>query len=160
MESALLTWIILAALFAVTEMATTAFVAIYLAIGAGGAAVVAALNGGVVWQFVAFIVLGIALMLLTRPFIKGKFETPDHPMNVDKVVGKTGIVTIAIDNDANTGQIRVGTEFWTARRPDDTPEGGALPAGSRVRVISVQGVTARVEPIAPATMVDPAGPTT
>ena len=160
MDNALLIWIIIVALLAVTEIATTAFVAIYLAIGAGGAAIVAAFDGGYPLQFAVFAIVGVVLMLLTRPFIKRKLETPDMPMNVDKVVGKTGIVTIAVDNDSNTGQIRVGTEFWTARRPDETPEGGALAAGSRVRVISVEGVTARVEPIVAATVVAPSGPET
>ncbi|MCW2972644.1 MAG: putative integral rane protein [Thermoleophilia bacterium] len=160
MDSALLAWIVVVALFAVTEIATTAFVAIYLALGAGGAAIVAAFDGSYALQFGVFVIVGVVLMLLTRPFIKRKLETPDMPMNVDKVVGKTGIVTIAVDNDSNTGQIRVGTEFWTARRPDETPEGGALAAGSRVRVISVEGVTARVEPIVPATVASPAGPET
>ncbi|MBC7462094.1 MAG: NfeD family protein [Thermoleophilia bacterium] len=154
MDSALLVWIVIVALFAVTEIATTAFVAIYLALGAGGAAAIAAFGGGYGLQFGVFVLVGVLLMVLTRPFIKRKLETPDMPMNVDKVVGKTGIVTIAVDNDSNTGQIRVGTEFWTARRPEETLEGGALAAGSRVRVISVAGVTARVEPIAARAVVD------
>jgi membrane protein implicated in regulation of membrane protease activity len=160
MDSVVLTWVVIAALFAVTEIATTAFVALYLAIGAIAAAVVAGFHGNIGIQVGAFVVLGIVLMLLTRPVITRKFESPDVLMNVDKVIGKTGIVTIAIDNDANTGQVRVGTEFWTARRPDETPEDGELAVGSRVRVISVEGVTARVEPIAPRVVADPSGPET
>ncbi|MCW2949155.1 MAG: putative integral rane protein [Thermoleophilia bacterium] len=160
MDSALLTWIVIAALFAVAEIATTAFVSLYLALGALAAALVAGLGGSVGWQIAAFVLVGLVLMALTRPLIKKRLEVPDVLMNVDKVIGKTGIVTIPVDNDANTGQVRVGTEFWTARRPEDATDGGALTTGSRVRVISVEGVTARVEPIAAREIADPAGPTT
>ena len=146
MDSVLLTWIVLAALFAVVELATTAFVSLYLALGAIAAAIVAAADGDELWQIVAFVVTGLVLMAATRPVLKRRLETPDVPMNVDKVIGKTGIVTIVVDNDSNTGQIRVGSEFWTARRPEDSTEPPLMP-GTRVRVISVQGVTARVEPL-------------
>jgi membrane protein implicated in regulation of membrane protease activity len=53
-------------------------------------------------------------------------------------------VTIAVDNHANTGQVRVGSEYWTARTPsDDNPP---IAAGTLVVIESVAGVTVRVVP--------------
>lgn len=146
MDPYLILWIVLAATFVVLEIATMAFVAIYLALGSIAAAIVAGLGGELVWQLVAFVVTGLVLLALTRPVLKRRLESPDVAMNVDRMVGRSGIVTIPVDNDANTGQIRVGTEYWTARRPEEARSGGTIPADARVRIVAVEGVTARVLP--------------
>lgn len=149
MDSYLILWIVLAAVFAVAELATMAFVALYIALGAIAAAIVAANDGDVVWQIAALVVVGAVLMAVTRPLLKARLEAPDYTTNVRSIVGRGAIVTIAIDNDRNTGQIRVGTEFWTAR----TPEGmrsAPIPVDSHVTIVSVEGVTARVVAAEPA----------
>lgn len=142
----LLTWIIIAAAFAVLEAATVAFFAQYFAIGAVAGAIVAWQGGDVKWQLLAFAVTAAVLMALTRPFLKRRLESPDYHTNVHGMVGRRGIVTIPIDNDSNTGQIRVGSEYWTARWPEDTP-GLTIPVDARVEIVAVEGVTARVKPI-------------
>ena len=108
------------------------------------AGIVAASGLGPTWQLLAFAVTTGVLMLLTRPVLKKRLESPDVLTNVNRMIGKGGIVTIAIDNDMNTGQIRVGTEYWTARLPEGS-EAASVPVDAKVRVLSVEGVTARVE---------------
>jgi membrane protein implicated in regulation of membrane protease activity len=147
MESQIILWIVLAAAFAVLELATMAFVSLYFAIGSVAAAVIAWLDGPLWLQLLAFAATGIVLMAITRPFLKRKLEAPDIPTNVSRMVGRRGIVTIAIDNDANTGQIRVGTEYWTARWPEATA-GAMIPVDAKVEIVAVEGVTARVVPLA------------
>jgi membrane protein implicated in regulation of membrane protease activity len=145
MDSWLVLWIILAALFAVTEILTVAFVAIFFALGAIAAAIVAWLDGSVALQMLAFAITGIVLLAITRPVLKRRLQSPSIPTNVNRMVGRTGIVTIPIDNDSNTGQIRVGTEFWTARWPEDA-QASVIPVDARVGIVAVEGVTARVLP--------------
>jgi membrane protein implicated in regulation of membrane protease activity len=145
MDGWLVLWIILAALFAVTEILTMAFVAIFFSIGAVAGALVAWLGGDAPWQLLAFGATGLVLLAITRPVIKRRFESPNIPTNVNRMVGRTGIVTIPIDNDASTGQIRVGTEFWTARWPEDA-QAHVIPIDARVGIVAVEGVTARVLP--------------
>lgn len=145
MDEYLLVWIGLAVLFAVAELATVAFVALYFAIGAAAAAVVAGMGGSFTWQLLAFVATALVLLAITRPFLKAKLEHGTTTLtNVHSMVGKSGIVTIPIDNDDNTGQIRVGTEYWTARLEDGSAT-GSVPVETRVRIVSVEGVTARVE---------------
>ena len=146
MDSQLVMWIVLAAALAVLEIATMGFVALYFAVGAVAAAIVAWLGGDLPVQLAAFAITGVVLMIATRPFLKRKLEAPMVHTNVDRMVGKRGIVTIAIDNDSNTGQIRVGTEYWTARWPEATP-GTTIGVDERVEIIAVEGVTARVRPL-------------
>lgn len=146
MDSYLVFWIVLATVLAVTEVASMAFVAIYFAIGSAAAAVVAGTDAGLEWQLLAFVLTGVVLMAATRPVLKRRLETPDVPANVDRLVGRGAIVTIPVDNDRNTGQVRVGTEFWTARRPDDAADLTVIPVDAHVRIVAVEGVTARVVP--------------
>lgn len=147
MDQELLVWIILAALFVVTELATVAFVALYLALGSVAAAIVAYGGGDLAWQLAAFVVASIVLLLLTRPVLKSRLEGEDIPTNVHQLVGKVGIVTITIDEQVSTGQIRIGTEYWTARLAEDVDHGVSMvPVDARVTVVAVSGVTARVVP--------------
>lgn len=145
MEGYVILWIAIAAGFVIIEVVTMAFVAVYFAVGAGVAALVAWLGGGLTWQLLAFAATGVVLMAITRPLLKRKLESPNIPTNVDRMRGKGGIVTIAIDNMANTGQIRVGTEYWTARVAEGLPE-QVIPVDARVTVQTVEGATARVLP--------------
>ncbi|MCW2926720.1 MAG: Membrane protein implicated in regulation of rane protease [Thermoleophilia bacterium] len=145
MDDYLIFWIIAAAAFAVLEAVTVAFVALYFAVGSVAAALVAWADGGLTWQLLAFTLTGVVLMVLTRPVLKSRLESVNVPTNVDRMVGKSGIVTIAIDNDANTGQIRVGTEYWTARLSEAVTD-TSVPVDGRVQIVAIEGVTARVIP--------------
>ncbi|MEO6867413.1 MAG: NfeD family protein [Gaiellales bacterium] len=145
MDTWLITWIVVAAAFTILELATMAFVAIYIAVGAAAAAMVAWAGGNVGLQLAAFSATAVVLMLLTRPVFKRKLEAPNIATNVDRMVGRGGVVTITIDNDANTGQVRIGTEYWTARLPEDAAV-NTIPVDARVSVIAIEGVTARVLP--------------
>ena len=91
-------------------------------------------------------------MVLTRgPLVAWSPRQRGAETNVDTIAGRSAVVTITIDNHANTGQIRVGSEYWTARTPgDDDP---AIPAGAVVRIESVAGVTARVVPREPGVVI-------
>ena len=96
-------------------------------------------------QGLVFAVSAVLLMVLTRrpvlAYARGQREVAT---NVDTVTGRSAVVTIAIDNHANTGQVRVGSEYWTARTPgDDDPPIAVAPSCS---IESVAGVTARVVP--------------
>jgi membrane protein implicated in regulation of membrane protease activity len=142
----LIVWVAIAVAFAVAELATMAFVGLYFAIGAIAAAVLAGFEFDIAWQVLAFVATSIVLLALTRPFLQHRLQSEPVPMNVDRMTGKRGIVTIPIDNDANTGQIRVGTEYWTARLEDGSPS-DPLPVEARVEVVRVSGVTAYVVPL-------------
>ena len=144
-QTMIIVWSVATAVFLIVELLTVTFVAVYFAIGSAVAAAVAIGDGGFAWQLLGFSLTGVVLMLLTRPLLKRKLESPDIPTNVNRMIGKGGIVTITIDNDANTGQIRVGTEYWTARMVE-AESTTVLPVDSRVTIDQVEGVTARVRP--------------
>ena len=138
-------WWVLAALVLVgLETITPQFVLVYFGLGALVAAIVSPFVGPA-GQAIAFAVSAVVLMVCTRgPLVRWSARQRGTDANADTIAGRSAIVTIVIDNHANTGQIRVGSEYWTARTPgDDDP---AIPLGAVVHVESLAGVTARVVP--------------
>ena len=55
----------------------------------------------------------------------------------DRIIGMKGIVLQTIDNQAATGQVRVGGQIWTARSQDPTV---TYPEGSEVTIRAISGV--------------------
>lgn len=143
-EQAIVMWAVVAAAFVIGEMLTMALVSLYFGLGAVAGAIAASLGGGTVTQMLTFGIVSLVLMAATRPLIARKLQTPTIESNVHSLVGKRGIVMIEIDNDSSTGQIRVGTEFWTARAEAD---GVTFPIDSKVEIVKVSGVTALVRAI-------------
>jgi membrane protein implicated in regulation of membrane protease activity len=135
-------WLLAALVLLGAEAMTLQFVLVYFGLGALVAAAVSSFAGPAA-QGIAFAVSAVALMVLTRrPLVAWSQRQRGADTNVDTIAGRSATVTIAIDNHANTGQVRVGSEYWTARTPgDDDPP---IPSGAVVRIESVAGVTARV----------------
>ena len=108
---------------------TVGLVSIWFAVGSLGALAAAALGGGLWLQIVIFLLLSaLSLMLL-------------KPLSRKWIIGETALVTEDIDNTMATGQVRVDGQIWTAR----SAHGVVIPAGSRVKVLSIQGVKVMVE---------------
>jgi len=134
-------WWILAAALAALETFTPGAVAIWFGVAAlvvGGLLLVAP----VPWelQVVLFGVLGVvALLLWRRVKHPDGAETTDAPLNRRGVRYIGQVFTLAEPIAAGNGKVRVGDTVWLA-------QGGDAPAGSRVRVVGVNGTTLQVEP--------------
>ena len=136
-------WIWLAALvlFAILEASTSALVSVWF-IGGSLAAMIAALLGAPVWlQIVLFFVVSAALLLLLRPIARKYMKTRTVPTNVSSNLGKTAVVTEAIDNLHGAGAVKIGGVEWSARSADDTP----IAKDAVVRVVKIEGVKVFVE---------------
>lgn len=106
-------------------------------------AMVTALLGGQLWlQVVLFFVVSCALVATLWPFIR-KFLNPRlTKTNVDAVVGSMGRVTVAIDNIAAVGQVKLGAMEWSARSTSGEP----IPENTLIRVDRIEGVKVFVTP--------------
>jgi membrane protein implicated in regulation of membrane protease activity len=151
-------WLIFGVACLILEVATTSFVLAYFGLGALGASIAAALGAPGWFQLVEFVVVSVALLLLTRGLVVRRMRgggtalpSPAAPT----VVGRSGVVTIAIGEGLDGGQIRVGGEYWTARRAGGGPP---IPVGAMVEVVAIDGIVARVEPREAAAPLPP-GPT-
>ena len=141
--SAWILWVVVGVILLGVEATTTAFVAVYFGIAALATAVLAALGLPAVIQVLAFAGISAGGMALTRPALKRLAgTTPRLRTGVDAMRGRRGVVTTAI-GELDSGQVRIGSETWTARNYFD---GEAIAAGTRVEVVQVKGVTALVIP--------------
>jgi membrane protein implicated in regulation of membrane protease activity len=137
-------WVVIGVVLLAAEATTTAFVAIYFGVAALAAAVLALLGAGLAVELVAFGLLSVGALLLTRPALRRAASRPSGlRTGVDAMRGRIGVVTAPIA-ELEPGQVKVGGETWTARGYYD--DGASIPAGTRVEVVRVEGVTALVIP--------------
>ena len=135
-------WASAAVLFLIIEAATVGIASIWFALGSL-CALVAALLGAPLWLQIAwFIVISIATLIFTRPFVKRFVHAKRQPTNADRVIGSVCKVTETIDNIAGTGCVSADGKLWSARSVD----GIVIEEGSLVEIKEIQGVKLMVIP--------------
>jgi len=142
---AAIVWIVVALVLFGAELLTLSFVALYPAIGSLAAAVAALLGGDIGIQVLTFALVTVLLLLLTRrPLLRLLRRTPSVPSNASNVIGRRAVVVIAIDaGPGQRGQVRVGTEHWSAKSDDERP----IAEGTTVEVVRIDGVALVVRPV-------------
>ena len=145
-------WLVLLIVFAASEAITVGLTSIWFAAGAL-AALVAALLGGAVWiQITLFLAVSLLCLAAVRPLAKRHLNSKVEPTNADRVIGAQAQVTEDIDNIRGRGAVIIRGMAWSARSQD----GSAIPAGTMVRVLRIEGVKVFVEPTsAPVSAGDP-----
>ena len=139
-----LMWLALLVIFAASEAATVGLTSIWFAAGAL-MALIAALLGGPLWvQLTLFLAVSLLCLLAVRPLARRHLNDKVVPTNADRVIGAEAQVTQDIDNVHGKGTVVIRGVTWSARSED----GGAIAAGSMVRVLRIEGVKVFVEPIA------------
>ena len=122
-------WLIVVVLTAIVEACTINLVSIWFTIGALVALLLAYFNVSIVWQVIAFVIVSLICILITRPLAK-KY------LRGNIVIGKTALVTKTITPDA-PGEVKVLGNFWSAISMDDKK---TIPAGEHVEIQAIDGV--------------------
>ena len=136
-------WLILLVALVTGEAITVGLTFIWFAVGAMGGLLVAVLSGPVWLQIVVFLALSALTLILVRP-AAAKLLTPGiSPTNADRVLSQIALVTEEINNIAETGQVKLFGQVWTAR----SENGEVIPAQSRVRILRIEGVKVFVKPV-------------
>ena len=131
-------WIILAGLCFIGEMLTTTFFLLWFGVGAAVSAVLNYLGFDPIIQFIAFILISITLIAVSRPFAKKITKEPPRKAVSDRVVGKTGIVIEDVLPD-NGGVVKVEGDVWRAVSPYK------IEKNTKIIVKAVQSVKLHVE---------------
>lgn len=143
-EKIWLIWLILAAIFFIAEMFTAGFFLFWFSIGALAAAILALFfKAGVIWQWVAFVLVSGVLLTLSRRFAEKVSRRQPAGIGADRVVGKIGIVRDEIDSSKGRGNVLVDSEEWRA----ESASGEVIPAGAKVKVLRVEGTHVVVEKV-------------
>ena len=141
--SMILIWTILAIAFAVLEGITLGLTMIWFAVGSLAGMVMAMLGFSLPVQLVAFMVSALLTFAFIRPLAKKVLKIGDTKTNVDSLIGKKGIINIAI-TPYKVGQVKVNGQIWTAKADQDDVD---IPAGEEVEVLRVDGVKLIVRPV-------------
>lgn len=134
-------WVILAGIFFVIEAATIGFLVFWFGIGSLIAMIVSLFTDSLAIQTTVFILSSTILLFFTRPFVN-KFSpsNEENQTNAFSIIGKKGIVTKAIDPISGQGQVKIGTEVWSAKSVDDSK----IEKGLEVEILDIDGVKAVV----------------
>lgn len=136
-------WWAVAAVLLVFEMVLPGVVFMFLAIGAAaaGLAVLVLSDPSLEFQLTVFAVVSVASAIVLRPFLRrlAQGKAGDRTLNArgDAMVGRTFVLDAPILG--GQGRVKLGDGSWAVTGPD-------MVAGSRVRVIGVQGTELKVEP--------------
>lgn len=129
-------WFALFLLFAVGEAVTVGLVSVWFAGGALAAMLAASLSAPLWLQITVFIVISAVLLYFTRPIVRKLLSGKNKETNLDRIIGKTVIVSEKVDNDAETGKCMIAGVSWSLRSDD----GSVIEAGEKVTVDRVEGV--------------------
>ena len=134
-------WIAVLIAAVVVEALTNDFVAIWFFPAAVVSMILSLFETSPWLQLVLFLVIGLVLVVATRPLCRRFLTTKQEKTNVDAIVGKVCIVTEEICNIDEMGEVKVGGLRWSARAADNR----VIPVGEQVTVKEVQGVKLIVE---------------
>ena len=135
-------WAILALLLIAGEVLAPGAFMLWLGIAAGITCGIVFLlpDLPLVAQIVLFSLLSFASVLVYRRVSRGRAVESDRPAlnrRAEHLVGP--VVPLATPIVAGRGRVQIADAFWDVEGPD-------LPAGQRVRVIGVRGMTLEVRP--------------
>ena len=139
-------WAALAALAFVGELLSVSFFLLFFSLGALVGLGMAFLGLDLVAQAVAFVAASALSMAVLRPALMHRIScrTSERYVERGSIAGKDGVVTASIE-PGGSGTVRIGSgEFWTARA---VYPGQSIEAGTRVRVLDTDGITALVEAV-------------
>ena len=137
-------WLGAAVILIVIEIITMGLTTIWFAGGALTGAVMAAFSLPLWSQILAFALVSVILLILTRPWALKYLNSRTVRTNVDSLIGQTALVTQDVDNLNAKGQVKVKGQIWTARSISDDVK---LHEGQKVMIESISGVKVIVKPI-------------
>ncbi len=140
-------WLAAAVFFGVGEIVVAgSFFLLPFAAGAVLAALVAAVDGPLVLQWLLFVGASLGTFLALRPLArKLASEDPVDGIGARRLIGEQARIIESIpEGGHDLGMARIGREEWRVQGLDNR----AIPAGTLVRVVEVRGTRAVVVPVA------------
>ena len=131
-------WLVLFVVLALFELVTVNLVSIWFSFGALITTFVSLVTDNLMIHLAVFTISSILLLLLTKPFVKKIKRREVVPTNLDRVIGKVGVVTEKIENDG-IGEVKVLGKRWSAYSNKE------IEVNRKIKVLSINGVKLKVE---------------
>lgn len=130
-------WLMIIIALSVIEAATINLVSVWFIISAFISLITSFFNIPFLWQFGIFVLLGLFLMITTKPILKNWIKPREIKTNYDRVIGMTGVVTEEISKNI-IGEVKVDGKKWSAMSTKK------ILVGEEVIIDSIDGVKLKV----------------
>ncbi len=91
-------------------------------------------------QFGIFVILGVILLITTKPVLVKHLKKKDVKTNADRIIGMHGIVTEKIEK-TTPGEVKVDGKRWTAYGDN------AIAKDKTVEILEINGVKLKVKEV-------------
>lgn len=129
-------WLAVFVIMSIIEACTFQLVSIWFAVAAVVSLVLSLFGLSITVQVVAFLVVSLALLVVTYPFVKKFVNGKKTKTNSDRYIDEKGVVIEKIDNIKGQGQVNVLGSIWTAR----SLENEVIEKDSLIKVEKIEGV--------------------
>lgn len=135
-------WATVGLILLIVEMVTPTLFFAGMGIGAFLASVAAYYGANLYWQIIIFAIFSIIFTVYIKPIFKNSLlKLPKNDTNMYAYEGEKAKVLITINNEENTGRIRVFDEEWNAKSTD----GQIFGKDEIVKIKYIKDMTAYVE---------------
>ncbi len=138
-------WWALGCLFLVIEMTLPGFFFLFTGVAAAVVGAILLAAPGLDWKFqlLLFAVISVASITGWRIYVKKNPHETDEPALNQRGVQYIGrVFVLKADMSLGRGKIQVDDTIWRA----ENEAGEDFPAGTRVKVVDIEGTTLKVEP--------------
>jgi membrane protein implicated in regulation of membrane protease activity len=138
-------WVIVAIVFAIAEVLTVALFAVFITVGALGAAIVSLLGFNLLVQAIVLGIIGVVGILVARPYLVDRLHIgrPTLRSGADSMVGQQAVLIEPIGGLEQPGHVKIAGELWPALTEDGTP----LPATTPIIVTALRSTVLIVRPV-------------
>lgn len=131
-------WLGIIILLTIIELLTINLTTIWFVISGILALLLSFVTDNFLIQFGVFVVLGVILLITTRPFFEKFLQVDSEKTNVDRIIGMRGEVTEEIKRNKN-GEVKVDGKKWTAYASKK------IKVGATVEILKIDGVKLEVK---------------
>ena len=131
-------WLIIIILLVIVEALTINLTTIWFVVSGIFALLISFFTDNFLIQFSVFTILGILLLITTRPILKKFISEKSESTNLDRVIGMIGVVTKKIEKNG-IGEVKVDGKAWTAYADNE------IDTNSTVKVLLINGVKIKVK---------------
>ena len=106
-------WLVVVILLVVIEAMTVNLVTIWFIISGIITMFLSFFLNDLISQFAVFVLLGILLMILTKPAIEEMKKNKEEKLNLERIIGMEGVVIKEIKKNV-IGEVKVDGKTWSA----------------------------------------------
>ena len=129
-------WTLAIIVFLGVEASTAALVSIWFAGGALAALIANLCGASLAVQIFVFLVVSLLCIALLRAVAVKKFKSNTHQTNLDRLIGRSVLITQDVDPVSGQGVARINDVEWKVK----SENGERIPAGEYAKVIDIDGV--------------------